>query len=344
MKNLLPRILRNKFISVISIAFLTIFANVAQAQLFSYTAMDQQVNDITYSQSSGMIYASVPSTGGAMGNYIVVINPRTRQIINSVFAGSEPNRIALTSDEKYLYVGLDGSASVKRLSLENMTFDQNFALGSGSNGAYYAENIAPLQNRPEAVAISRRNFCCSPRHEGVAIYVNGSQLTTTSVRTSETNEIVAGDDATTLYGYGSESSEFAFRRLAVDQNGVSIAFSQAYSFGAYNLEIRYLRGMVYASNGKLVTAASGLPGGSLAVGGFANGMTLDKRSRRAFFVMGNILSAFKLDTFQPVGSASIPDGVNSRARLVRWGRRGLAYRINDGRIAIAESMLVSQKV
>ncbi|MGD9628150.1 MAG: YncE family protein [Pyrinomonadaceae bacterium] len=326
----------------IAISVLTLSASV-WPQLFSYYLIDQPVNDIAYSRTTGMIYASVPSTGGNLGNHIIVVNPNSRTIVNSVFAGSEPNKLAVTSDGKYLYVGLNGSSSVKRYPLSNMSSDISFNLGSGSNGFFIAEDIAPILNRPDVVAVSRQNTCCSPRHEGVAIYENGVQLPTVTPRTSETNEIEAGGDQTALFGYNNETSGFQYRRLSVDGTGVSIGLSQPNTFGAYSLKIRYSQGRVYASNGKIVEAYTGVPVGEFALGGFANGLAVDRQNRRALFVMGSTLRAFHSLTFQPIGVVNLPTNVHNQAQLTRWGRRGVAYRTNDGKLAIAESLLITRK-
>ncbi len=325
------------------IAFYLFLTPSVQGQLFTYTLLDQQVNDIV-ATSSGLIYASVPSTGGQHGNYIIVVDPYRKSVVGRVFAGSEPNKLALTSDQKFLYVSLDGSGSVKRFVREGLVSDLTFNLGIGSQGPNYAEDLAAIYGKPNLVAVSRRNLCCSPRHEGVAVYDNGVQLPTVTSRTQQTNEIESGDDGVSLYGYNTETSDFSFRRIGIDQNGASITSSLSNSFGAYNLEIRYFRGNVYATNGKIVAASTGFPSGSFAVGGFANGLVLDKWNRRILFIINSQLKVFWLDSMQPVGTADLPTNVHSRARLVRWGRRGIAYRVSDGRLAIAESLLVTQKV
>ena len=256
----------------------TLCINHAAAQegrLLSYVLLNQPVNDLIYSPSRGLIYASVPSTGGLYGNYIIAINPTTKQIDGFVFAGSEPNKIVLSSDDQFLYVGLDGSGSIRRIALNDLSADLIFNLGVSSNGANYPEDIAAMPGQPNVIAVSLKNICCSQRHEGVAIYDNGVRLNTVTPRGSVSNEIEAGDDYSSLYGYNNETSEFGFRRLFVDPNGVSVISNQGNSFGAYNLEIRYSSGRVYSSNGRIVDAVSSLPAGTFALGGFANGIVVD---------------------------------------------------------------------
>lgn len=331
---------RSAFSTVIVLAF----SSIVSAQLFSYKLVDQVVNDIAYSRSTGMIYASVPSIGGQYGNNIVVVDPRSGLIVNSAFAGSEPNRIELTNDGNYLYVALNGSSSVKRFVLSNMVSDLSFSLGSNSNGPMIAEDITTIPGRPNVLAVARKNTCCSPRHEGVAIYVDGVKLQNTTDQFSEANELEASDDPNILYGYNNETSGFEFRKFTIDSNGVTITDSHPSPFGfAYSIEVKYSGGRAYSSNGKVIDALTAEPLGVFSLGDSASGLTVDKGNRRALFVMGSTLKAFRTTTFQPIGSVVLPSGVFSKARLIRWGRRGVAYRTDEGKLAIAETLLVTQK-
>src|SRR6266849_1799221 len=74
-------------------------------------------NDLVYDPGTRRIYASVPSSAGANGNSITAIDPVTGAIGPSVFIGSEPGKLALSDDGRYLYVALDGAAAVRRFNL-----------------------------------------------------------------------------------------------------------------------------------------------------------------------------------------------------------------------------------
>ncbi len=343
---LFPTIIMYKILIKLTIVAIAVacLTTSALAQLFSYTLVDQQVNDIAYSQATGMIYAAVPSTGGIYGNYIIAVEPRSGQIIGSAFAGSEPTKLATTADGTFLYVGFSGASLVKRFQLPSLTTDLTIDLGSGSNGAYFAEDIAPIPGRPNLVAISRRNQCCSPRHEGVVLY-NGATIAPNSTpRTSLNNEIEASADGSTIYAYNNETSGFEIRTLAVDDNGVSITSSYSGGFGAYSIEIRTLRGLVYGSNGKVLDPSTGSSVGVFSVGAIsAEGFVIDRLNRRIFFGTGSTIKAFDLGTYQPMGAITLPTATDTKAHLVRWGRRGLAYRNNAGQLVIAETLLVTAK-
>ena len=310
------------------------------ANVYNYSVLNQPVNDLVYSESRRTIYASVPSTGGAFGNYIIAIDPFSRQIVGSVFVGSEPNKLAISDDEQFLYVGIDGAASIRKVLLNGLTADITFGIGSGSNGPYFAEDIVVLPNQPNSVAVSRRNSCCSPRHEGVAIYDDGISRSIVTPGNTGSNAIEPGTSANVLYGYNNETTDFGFRRMSIDANGVTITSNLQNAIQGFNVDIRYSKGFIYSSTGTIINPITNSLAGTFAVGGFANGLACDPKINRVFFLLGNTLRGFDSTNFQPTGSVTLTNSGNTAARLVRWGRRGLAYRTGDGRIILFETSLI----
>lgn len=64
---------------------------------------------------------------------------------SSIFVGSEPDKIALSDDSKTLYVGLNGSGSVRKIDLVAQTAGLEFSLSNGIFGAYAANDIVVHQ-------------------------------------------------------------------------------------------------------------------------------------------------------------------------------------------------------
>ena len=335
-KNVLYRVL---FFCILSNIF--IISAAAQTHVvYNFQVINQTVNDLVYARQRRLIYASVPSTGGIYGNHIIAINPFTKQIVGSVFVGSEPTKIAISDDEQFLYVGLTGAAQVRKVILETLTADISFGLGTGSFGLHFPEDIAVLPNQPNTIAVSRRNTCCSPRHEGVAIYENGVMRPTVTPGHTGSNAIEAGENENVLYGYNNETTDFGFRRMAVSPSGVSITSNLQQVIAGFGVDIRYSNGRIYSTTGVAVNTATNSLDGSFAVGGFTNGVAPDPKTRRVFFIQNGTLKAFNTMTFQPTGSVSLGTGENGVSRLTRWGRRGFAYRTGDNRIVLFETSLV----
>ena len=120
-------------------------------------------NDLAIVSSSGQIYASVPSSAGPTGNSVTRINPQTAAIGESVFIGSEPNRVALSDDGTTLHVSLDGAAAIRSYNIPTQTPGTQFTWGA-------------VNNRPADMVVlpgSPLSLATAGGTGGVNIYDNG---------------------------------------------------------------------------------------------------------------------------------------------------------------------------
>src|SRR5688572_5386497 len=221
---------------------------------FSIQRLSLAANDLVYDSNTNLLYASVPGRAGVgLGNTITAINPFTGNIVSSTFIGSEPNKLALAANGSVLYAGLDGAAAIRRFDLSSGTAGLQFTLGSDPFlGPFFAEDIAVLPGSPGSVAVSRRNFGFSPRHEGVAIYDNGIQRPQTTPDHTGSNVIEFGNSAAILYGYNNETTDFGFRTMAVTASGVNTISTTANLITNFGVDIRYDDGLIYASSGRVI--------------------------------------------------------------------------------------------
>src|ERR1051326_4109217 len=129
-------------------------------------------NDVVYSPTTKLLYASVPSTVGAGGNSIKTIDPATGAITSSVFIGSEPNRLAIADDGTTLYAGLDGAYSVRKFDVSTQTVGSQFVLGSDSfSGPFRANDLAVAPGNSNLLAVARRN---NNSQGNIAAFDNGT--------------------------------------------------------------------------------------------------------------------------------------------------------------------------
>jgi DNA-binding beta-propeller fold protein YncE len=282
-----------------------------------------QTNDIIYDPSSNRIYATVPSAAGQpRGNSITPIDPSTGLLGTSVFVGSEPGKLARTDNGQYLYFGLDGAAAARRFDIASQTAGLQFALNS--NPPLYVEDIEAVPGQPNAVAISRRNQGSSPRHEQVAIYVDGVRLTNMA---RGANVIEFSDSPTRLFGYTNESSDARFRDMAVDANGVSDTTSAGGLVTGNDIE--YADGRIYATSGRVID-----PFTSTLLGTFpASGSVIpDPLGNQVYFLSANKISSYDIDTFLFNWDITVPDVSGSASRLIRFGDHGLAFRTSGNEV------------
>lgn len=303
------------------------------------------INDIVYNAVDGLIYASVAgSAGEGLGNTIAGIDPNSGIIIKTIFVGSEPTRIALSSDGTQLFVGLNGAGSVRQVNLTTATAGMQFSLGGGPgiyNAPYVAEGLAVLPGQPNSVAVYGNNGIVTIFDSGVAraktssglnIYFNQNQ-----------GGLAFGSSASTLYLSAYTVSPYLYS-LTVDATGVTAAKQLGNGSGT---TVQYDNARLYLPSGTVVDATTGSQLGQFSTTGSSSNTPVavsgpivsDSTLGRAWIVPSSVLVntsqllAFDETTFNPVGSlpvtgiGSYPAGsFNSNpADLIRWGQDGLAF-------------------
>src|SRR6202012_2665835 len=82
--------------------------------------------------TDGLLYASVPTSGAAVaGNSVAGIDPATGNVMRQIWVGSNPNKLALSTDGTQLFVGLDGAGAVAQVDLTQGKVVNQFTLGGG---------------------------------------------------------------------------------------------------------------------------------------------------------------------------------------------------------------------
>ena len=304
-------------------------------------------NDIIYDPVSQKIYASVPSSAGATGNSITIIDPFTGTVDTSIFIGSEPSKLAISNNGQYLYVALDGAASVRRFDITSQTAELQFALGSDSFfGPYYAEDIEVLPGNPDIIAVSRKNLGVSPRHAGVAIYDNGVQLTTETPRHTGSNVIEFSNSSSRLYGYNNETTEFGFRRMSIDTSGVMVIDATPNLISGFGVDIKFDGGRIYSTTGGVIDPEARILLGSFSGISFNPLVRPDSNAGRVYFltVSGSdgTITTFNNQTFLAIDTLTI-SGLNfdfsGPSSLIFWGRDALAFRTSGDQLVLVRFTL-----
>jgi hypothetical protein len=292
-------------------------------------------NDLVHDATRERIYASVPSREGVHGNSIAVIDPATGTVLSHVFAGSEPSKLALSDDARFLYAALDGAAAVTRIDLaapSGPAVDLTFSLGPGDwYGPRYAEDLAVMPGSPRTVAVSLRYKATTPRHAGVAVYDDGVQRPNATPGHTGSNVIEFSSSASLLYGLNNETTEFGLRRMAIDASGVSVSSVDAFEsmFGA---DIAFGGGQIFSTSGAVYDPEGrGLLG---TFGGMGSGSIVEATpiAPRVLALTPSqssstwVLRAYDRATYVPLASEALPTSVRAPRSLVRWGARGVAFR------------------
>lgn len=325
------------------------FSNSLNKLAISVKRINLLTNDIVFDQISNKIYASVSSSAGNYGNSIVSIDVLTGEIGTPVFIGSEPNKLALSDDGHYLYVGLDGAAAVRRFNVISHTAELQFNLGNGFCGFYRAEDMVVQKGNPNIVAISKSNSGCSPRHEGVSIYNNGFQLPTSTPGHTGSNVIEPSNLESVIYGYNNESTEFGFRVMSMMSSGIVVTSVTPNLVSGFNTDIRFdaFSGLIYATNGAVINPDTGSLIGTYNASGL---VYPDSPAGRVYFISKGYgessaqLKVFNQATFTPSDSFVIANVSGTPGSLLKTGNNKLAFRTSDGQIFFIQFLELNYSV
>lgn len=298
--------------------------SVGPAVVESLSGIEMPANDLAYSHYTGLLYASIGSGGGTLGNTVAAIDPMSGSVVNSVFVGSEPGSVAVSDDGRYLWVALDGSGMVRGVDLATFLAGPPFSVVNG-----FAEEIAVAPGTQRTVAVSHRSADSSPRYAGVRIYDDGIPRPDGDPEHTRANSIDFNDAGDAIYGYDNETSNFWIYTLSVDPRGVQRAKATAGVIGSFYTRIVHANGRIYSNAGEVIDARRHLLVGNLGQASEAIG--IDAELGRAFLLIGNSIEALDINNFQSLGTLPVPNETTDhlsfhKRRVVRWGSDGLAYR------------------
>ena len=295
------------------------------------TVLDLPANDMVWDPFAQLIYASIPSSYGVNGNSIAVINPTTGAVTAFHYAGSEPTKLALSADAKYLYVGLNGEGAIQRLALPAFTLDINIPLGTPTSGLQNASDIevSPASSHTIAVVLTG---CCG--NGNLEFFTDTTKLANSVTSTSFNSSIFAS--GTLLYGYSSGT----LSKVTVSATGGTLGTQ--WSGLVYGDAISYASSLIYSAEGQVFNPATGDLEGTFDTGasgccGTGTQLLSDATIERAL-VLGTTpffsslgITSYNLTEFVPVGVTSLNElGGTPTSAFIQWGSSGLAFTLQNG--------------
>jgi hypothetical protein len=297
-------------------------------------------NDLVFNAQTQKLHATVPGSAGATGNTITDIDPFAGTLGQSVFVGSEPNKLALSADGQVLYAGIDGAAAIRRFDVASHTAGLQFPLGTepGFNSPSLALDIAIAPGNSNLLAVARSQTGASPPSGSAVVFDNGVQRPST---TGNVDSLAFSASGSTLYG----SSSFSFlQTFTIDGSGATFSGTNPFQIGS---DIQFENGIVYGASGMAVNPTTDTLVGTFA--GVGSGpFVVDAAVGRAYYITGNstslnqtiTLRAFDLNTFVPLGETTIADVDGGATSLVRWGPNGLAFRTSGNQVFLIQTSLI----
>ncbi len=333
-------------------------------------------NSMVYNPANGLFYLSVPSAAGApYGNTIVSIDPLTGITGQPIPVGSEPNRLAITSDGKYLWVALDGAAAVRRVDLTTGTAGPQFAIGVAGSSTDTVAALAALPGSPDSVVVSTYyGGYTTFTGEFLTIYDSGvarAKRISFATYAPFPWALVVNGAAQEIYGPGSVLGSGAYITYNYDATGVTqkASTNSALTYATSNNDdVQVVGNMLYTDYGQAVDAETGALLGTFRASGTTaaaqGSITVDPGLGKAFILGDSLfapvgqssgvtaatLTAFNTADYTatrdaainlslPAFRASYQYAGNTGARLTRWGRDGLAMRGTGGFVSLRAGLV-----
>jgi len=328
--------------------------------LFSASVIPVQANDIAWNQVNQQFYLSVASGNPTNANTITTLNPQTGLLGPSVSTTGEPGKLAVSTDNTYLYVGLNSDGSVRRYSLPGLQPDIDIPLGSGSSGPYYAIDVVAEPGNSHSMAVSRGVKGASPIEVGgIAIYddtvARPQSVPGAGSGQAPIDSLVWNPNGQSLYGIDTETASGLYL-MSVSSTGVQLQ-THASSVGQHpglHPHFDATTGYLYLDSGEVIDPSTGGLIGSfpltdlnlMALNGLNTPpvfpvynpvMVPDGKLNIAYFVVqaftktgyAYIIQAFDLTHFTFLGAINVgpvmTDTAETPLRVIRWGNNGLAF-------------------
>jgi Secretion system C-terminal sorting domain len=217
------------------------------AQNYDYKIVPLPTNDIIVAPIQKRIYASVPSSIPKYGNSICRINPFTTAIESSVWVGSEPSKLAISDDEKFLYIAFRGTSRLKKLNLlTNQIEHEIITIPEIGRNAY---DIAVMPQHPNTYVISSNNL---------TVMDGTKKRTKTIFGYNEGTSFFFTADTTTAWIV----NEGTWHKLKIDSAGVTRTLTVSPQLGnGKNLHYSKYDSLYYADDGYRFDLRSGTPVG-----------------------------------------------------------------------------------
>jgi DNA-binding beta-propeller fold protein YncE len=311
------------------------------AEATSVRQINLVTNDLIVDPKTQTLYVSVPSRAGGNGNSIVPIDPKTGALGTPVFVGSEPNRLAVSDDGRFIYVGLDGANSVRRFDLASQTPGLQFYVGlSYFSEPLRAAEIKVAPGHPETVAVrGGDDFSGS-----VFVYDNGVQRGA-PLRLFGVRAIEFPNSASRLYAALAEFTP-SLQRINLTPGG-PVAESSI-NTPTLLAGMKFDGGLLYSVFGSIFAPEAGAQVGVFDANSNSS-VAPDSSVGRVYFVttccgsfgstLPPTLKVYDRATLQQVASFAVPNATGTPAGLVRWGTNGLAFR-TETQVFIIQTTLV----
>ena len=271
---------------------------------------------------------------------IVWINPASGKLVSALKLRFPPDRIALASGGRYLYVNHESAGMISRIDLSKRELSDSFRVVSADNQPLKAIDILPVPGAPERVIAAIHFNSPVDGKLPVIMFVNGKALANDSVSFGHFDRLIASSRPNEFLGL-SNSQVFKF---TYGNDGITGSEFIPYLTVNTNQPIHSDGKMFGSEDGVLYDVASGIQLAKLPSGW---GICPDSANGRVYRVENNDrglpeIRAYDNRFFRPLNGVNLPN-LNETFYshdIHRWGSNGLALLTGRTIVLIEDPSLV----
>lgn len=252
--------------------------------------------DLVRDPTRETVYVTVSNTDADHPNELVALSAATGDVEWSVFVGSEPRTLAISSDGSKIYVALNGSPRVIRVDVATHQVDLDFGIGEQS-GRFYPGDLAVSVGSPQTVVVDRMTDQRLEYQNDAAVFDDGVMRAEPLDYLVRTPALVSGDEAGLFYAYDNLSTAYSMSTLRLTATGIVAELTTPNVLDAFDVDLVYEGGRLFATNGDVVDAATHARLGTFGVEG---PVVSDSATGKVFIAEAtptNELSPVKIDVF-----------------------------------------------
>ena len=276
-------------------------------------------NNLVYDTTRDVLWASFPSNAPPpLGESIISIDPESGVFSSPIPIQANPMQQCMTisTNGRYLYVGLRDASEMYRLDLDSMT-SLSIPLGSNQwSGPIHARDINPLPGDGTSVLVAGDD-------QSVSVF-DGMNRRPNHTSGYSINEVEPTANPNVYVG--KEQYGGTLYSLSIDASGVSINRSVQNVVTSGHIDAT--GPFVLSGSGRLVDSSNLTLIASF--GPYSGEPCLDLANHRGYVFDQNKLHGFDTQTLLPVGDFAFPISYLSTQTCLRWGLDGFAVLGDNG--------------
>ncbi len=298
-----------------------------------------RMSDMKFDSKRNVLYVATPAEEGSLGNSVVPINPSTGQILDPIYVGTFPTKMALNGDKDRLYIGTRGTREIQMVDLRSRRKTATIPVPQiNARESYWAEGIDVRPGTQNVLGLTTNDGEAWLNWRAMMIGSDGRMLPSWAPNVFPNyligQTVFFSPSGSRLQAIGYDEGMSGMWSLPVISSGVQYEPQKAqYQRGP----MAHCSGLIFASNGNVYDGETMEARGSVEVPAFEspdfdNAVACDEAHDRLYYIRTSMqgdaaLHSYQLTTRTLLQTRELPSlaGRGAVAKMEALGNRGVAY-------------------